>query len=285
METQILSSTTKENKILFDITKEHVNIIEFNKQQDNDVHKLEMEIKQNYKNLTITIEKKCYYDKELYTSFYFHFVNKFFILFHLIKEKNLLEKMNQNLVFTLDIFNKYEKYQKEKTDFVLNIMSSFNELYLNVKNNDNQKDLFIDDLFLFYEINNKVIHYYIFLLLHLKNSNDKDIEIKEFNLYFNHIKNVFQNTIRKTEYFKEFLENSKYFYMLYFKYYLQKKFSCLDPYPNSQLSKWNTEHYEFDDITIIYLYFHYRRIYIEFDVGEIEFELNKIENLYQKCIE
>jgi hypothetical protein len=124
-----------------------------------------------------------------------------------------------------------------------------------------------------------------------KTSDTIEILNDKYNEYFNDIKNDFLNSIKKKEYFTEFVKKSKYFYQLYFKYFISIKFPYVDLYQylDSQLYKWGDENYDYDNVSILYLYFHHKKTYHKYNTGEnefqeIEFELNKIKDLYRNII-
>ena len=283
------------NEILYDMEKENNKIIDFNNQQNQDIQELDEIIKKlnkKYKTVDVIIKKKEYSDT--FKLFYFKQINKYFILLYIIKNKNLIKyrinyiiELIENLQYFLHMSpfdnktkNMYNLIVNNKKNIMYKSMEEFNDYYLSFKNYGKSKNLLMDDYYLLYEKNNKLIDTSISLYIYLKKK-----KIKVF--FFNEIKDIFQNTIQKSDIFKAFLENSKDNYIYYFTYYLQKKFPHLNIYEDlmTQFDKWYNEDYEFDDISILYLYHHYRIIYIDYNIEEIKLELDKIENLYQQFIE
>ena len=293
------------NKILYDTKKENKNIIDFQKQQYKDIEKLTekmKEFKKEYQtiNINIVINKKKYYNIDNYKLFYYTIINKYFVLLYVIKNKNIFEKFHHTIHSEIDNLQHFlhelsTQEKGDKTDIVLNAMKKFNEIYSTIENNENPiiennsignaKDLSINDYYLYCEKNHELINSYIHVYIHVKDNIDKK---NEFHKYFNNDnrKYIFLNIMKNNLIFTEFIENMKYLYMLYFRYYLQEKFPSLDfhQYVDTQLYKWNTKDYEFDDISIIYLYYHYKRIYLNVDIEEIEFELDKIKSLYNSIL-
>jgi hypothetical protein len=269
------------NEIMYNIEKENQKVIDFHKEQDKYIEGIKKLIKElKSVNIKILVEKSEYYDNDKYEDFYYTLINKYFVLLSIIKDKNVFEKFHSTIISEMDNLQHYLHMLSipNKTEIVLQFMVKFNELYQSIENYD---DFEINDCYLYYEKTYEIINDSIFLYL---NVNVKD-KSNEFNNWFYSIKNIFQNKIIDKYYFDvNSMRKNKYFYILYFKYYLQEKYPLLDSYQyvDLELYKWNS--YIFNDISIIYLYFHCKIIKNKYNTKKIEIELNKMKILYQNFI-